>query len=739
MPLKSEVSDVTQLSTIEFNHATPSVAHFTLPGSEYQLEVHAHAPGVYRLRCGLSKHLNPEKIRPREQERNELLLARDTPVGELTVSSQLGTSTPVWRVHQGDLTLTICQSPFAMALYQDDQCLFETVADTPLAALTVENAASWRFSLSLEPEEALHGLGDSQTVLDRRGQTLVSDQVEQRVLPLLWSTRGWGLTVNSAGRLIHDLGASQSSVYQVDIVDNKVCDLFVFAGDPTEIINQYTALTGRPGQSGLHPLGVWLDQAAGEAIEETVARIEELREQGFSVDAIQMAPPAPFGFQDDKNNVEWEADRVADYRSFFADTAEKEIPIMAPGLPAVREGTLLFEDWEDRGWLLINDDGDAQVFEGNRVTNGQPYGLLDLTHKDAYRLWTDRIRQLTDEGLTAVNCSVQVDIPDDVTARGGESGPVLRTLYPALARKALFDAIAGHKTPQEGLICSHDVFPGAQRYAWQIGPEVTNDWEGLERTLRSALAVGDSGITLQTHQLGNPLADLSDMTPELYIRWLAMCVFSGNFHLQGIPELLPTAFDEETQALAKHWLEWRYRLIPYVLGIIEDGVRTGLPVQRSMAQAFPHDPMAQAWDTQYLFGPALLIAPVLKPGVATQIYLPEGDDWWDVSTGWRYEGGTTLTLDAPLNTLPVFGRDGHILSLGPSATHTGDFNSARILEEVWMFGMPQHSPVVMRNRIRVMQMQGSSYIKGLEGLRILPSEGLEVKRRGAEVRISPAR
>ena len=80
-----------------------------------------------------------------------------------------------------------------------------------------------------------------------------------------------------------------------------------------------------------------------------------------------------------------------------------------------------------------------------------------------------------------------------------------------------------------------------------------------------------------------------------------------------------------------------------------------------------------------------------------------------------------------------------MLCLGPVLKHLGEFNTARILDEVWMFGMPLHNPVVMRNKIRVMQMQGSSYIKGLEGLRILQSEGLEVKRRGAEVRISRER
>src|SRR3546814_16303177 len=123
-----------------------------------------------------------------------------------------------------------------------------------------------------------------------------------------------------------------------------------------------------------------------------------------------------------------------------------------------------------------------------------------------------------------------------------------------------------------------------------------------------------------------------------------------------------------------------------------------------------------------MLGPALLVAPVLKPGNQVQVYLPEGDAWWDLNTGWRYEGGTTWTVQAGLDTLPIFGREGHILCLGPAAKPTGEFNSARILEEVGMFGMPHHSPVVMRNKTRVMQMKGSSYTKVMEGFRYLPSE-----------------
>ena len=215
------------------------------------------------------------------------------------------------------------------------------------------------------------------------------------------------------------------------------------------------------------------------------------------------------------------------------------------------------------------------------------------------------------------------------------------------------------------------------------------------------------------------------MTPELYLRWLAMGVFSANFSFQGVNGLMPWDFGDEVLAHVRTWMQWRYRLVPYVLGAIEDSARTGLPVQRSMALSFPNDEHAHDWDLQYLLGPALLVAPITEPGKSVRVYLPKGDAWWDLNTGHRYEGGTTWTLECELGQFPVFGREGHMLCLGPAAQHTGEFNSARILDEVWMFGMPVHNPVVMRNKIRVMQMQGSSYIKGLEGLRISPSEGLE--------------
>jgi len=738
VPHDSDHVHVTPLTHLEFTHATSVRADFSLPDAGLALQVEAHAPGVYRVRCAPREVLAAREEKPttRQKAHVEMLLARDEPVGEMATSSVVGGAG--WRLEHGENALELRGDGLQFALYRGEQCVLRSVGDA-LQKGEREGQPLWRISTILDEDEALHGLGESLGDMDRRGSSMVSDDPSARAASLLWSTRGWGLYLNTLDRIEYDLGKSQEDVCSY-VVHGDILDFFLFIGEPSEILNQYSALTGRAGQPGLWPMGVWLEQAPDVGFDETLAIVQNFREKKWSVDTLQLSTPSPYGFQSDKPVFEWNVERCGEPRELYARLQKLNLQLAAPTVPAVLQGTPLFEEWEDRGWLLIRDeDGSACVFEGNEFTGGKPYGLLDLTNRDVFRLWVERQRQAVDEGLGAVVCSVQIDIPDDVTARGGECGAVLRTVYPILARRALFEAVAGHRTPQEGVVVSTDLFPAVQRSSWQAGPYCENSWAGLEQSLRAALSLGDSGIPVQTHRLGSARHPLDGMTPELYLRWLATCVFSANFSFQGVPGLLPSAFDEATQEVVRHWLQWRYRLIPYVLGIIEDAVRTGLPVQRSMALSFPGDPVAQVWDTQYLLGPALLVAPILQPGKKARVYLPEGQAWWDMNTGWRYEGGTLLEMECDVDTMPIFGREGHMLCLGPGGVHTADFNSARLLDEVWMFGMPEHSPVVMRNKIRVMQMQGSSYIKGLEGLKILPSEGLEVKRRGAEVRISRAR
>lgn len=725
------------LDTLKLLESSAS-KHLFDAGSGFRLVVEPHAPGMYRLRIGESDAVTSDlPARPRARAQAEMLLARPEVIGEaeLTVVQEPAS----WLIRHGQTGVILGQSPFRISMVRfDEEDQMHPVSTSTPDGITHDDG-HWSLAVALQSGDTIHGLGQTATDLNRRGEYIVSDDPAHRALPLAWSPKGWGLYVNACGRTDHDVGVEVPDAYRI-YVQCPVLDVFLFVGEPADILNQYTALTGRAGQPSLWALGAWLKQPQDCSATQLLDLVRRLRDKGVCLDAVAMREPMAWSFNEAKLSIEWDAERFPDPKRLLDLFASESVHVCLPTLPAIKVSSPTFAELEDRGWLLANEDtADACVIKGNDVTGGEDFGLLDLTHKDVYQTWTDRHRQLADDGVAAVSCSAQFQIPDDVTARAGESGAVLRTLYPVMIRTALYEAWAGNKVPPEGVVLTHDLMPAAQRFPWQAPVIVEQSWDGMCEAIRLALSVGASGVPLQMLALGDERQDPASVDTELTLRWLAMAVFSGNFQFENPAALLSEKWDQASQEILAHWMQWRYRLIPYVLGAIEDAARTGLPVQRSMAMSFPADRTAHEWDTQYLLGPAILVAPVTHAGTQTEVYLPEGDAWWDLATGWRYEGGTTLALDVGLDSLPLFGREGHMLCLGPAAGHTGEFNSARILEEVWMFGMPVHNPVVMRNKIRVMQMQGSSYIKGLEGLKIMPSEGLEVKRRGAEVRISRAR
>src|SRR5690606_40748889 len=149
----------------------------------------------------------------------------------------------------------LTHSPLQLSLYKGDECLLQTQAGGVLALDSSAEHPVWQLRLPLHPEDSLYGLGDVTGDLERSGELVTSDLPADRALPLVWSPDGWGLYVNTLERVQHDLGNSQADTYLVTS-HGKVLDIFIFIGDPSEILNQYTALTGRAGQPGLWPMGV---------------------------------------------------------------------------------------------------------------------------------------------------------------------------------------------------------------------------------------------------------------------------------------------------------------------------------------------------------------------------------------------------------------------------------------------------------------------------------------------------
>ena len=174
------------------------------------------------------------------------------------------------------------------------------------------------------------------------------------------------------------------------------------------------------------------------------------------------------------------------------------------------------------------------------------------------------------------------------------------------------------------------------------------------------------------------------------MRWLLGAVFWSHMRMHGCGEREPWAFGAEAEGVARKWLAMRYRLIPYLERLVAEAVATGMPIMRAMPLAFPDSRLTRDFETQFMCGDALLVAPIVREGGEVDIALPPGA-WYDLNSRARYPGSQVMRYAARLDQFPVFGREGYALPLGRAVQHTGEINADNPLELLWLFGRPQHS------------------------------------------------
>jgi alpha-glucosidase (family GH31 glycosyl hydrolase) len=194
------------------------------------------------------------------------------------------------------------------------------------------------------------------------------------------------------------------------------------------------------------------------------------------------------------------------------------------------------------------------------------------------------------------------------------------------------------------------------------------------------LSIGLSGFCFYSHDVGGFSGNPS---PELFVRWLQLGVFSSHVRAHGSPPREPWEYGELAEDLSRRYLELRYRLMPYLWTAAVEGAAAALPVARPLLLSFPDDPVAWTIDDAYMFGPDLLVAPVMVEGaVSRSVYLPAGR-WWDFWTGAPLDGGRFVEVTAPLEVLPLFVRDGAVIPMGPVQQYVGESACDPLELHIW--------------------------------------------------------
>jgi len=472
----------------------------------------------------------------------------------------------------------------------------------------------------------------------------------------------------------------------------------VFATDtPADIIGHYTALTGRAPAVPLWGLGLWVSRAYYKTPEEAATVAATLRARKIPCDVLTLDGRAAWDVST-RFDFEWDDTRFPDPYEALAKIKAHHLRICVWEYPYVSIHSPLFNELASRKFLLSNDDGGPCVFGwdtspatspfGNVLTPLPESGIVDFTHPAAYAWWRDAHEKLFAQGVDVIKSDFGEHVPDDAVAFNGDRGRRLHNVYPLLYNQCIFEATGLFQRTENAppMVWGRAGWTGSQRYPIQWGGDPQSDWEGLAASIRGGLSWGMSGAPFHATDIGG-FYGAAQPSPELFVRWLQAAVFSSHIRLHGIGEREPWAFGAEAEAIARKWLLFRYRLLPYLQRVIAEATANGLPVMRAMPLAFPGDLQARRFETQFMCGDALLVAPIIAAGGEIEIALPEGA-WYDINTRQRVPGRSVIRYSATLDQFPVFGREGYALPLGRAVQHTGEIDIGRPLEQLWVFGTP---------------------------------------------------
>jgi alpha-D-xyloside xylohydrolase len=269
---------------------------------------------------------------------------------------------------------------------------------------------------------------------------------------------------------------------------------------------------------------------------------------------------------------------------------------------------------------------------------------------------------------------------EDRQFSSGSSNRV-RNAYPLFASQSTYEGERAADPSKRVVILTRSAFPGIQRYGtgcWSA--DISGNWDTFRKQVTNGLNFCLSGIPYWTTDTGGFFRPGDQMTSpdynELLQRWFAWSTFCPILRIHGnqteteiwkwpLAEKNLTAFD----AL-------RYRLVAYNYSVAWMTTNHGYTPMRALPFDFPNDPKAAAIDDQFMSGPAIMVSPVTQAFGAAKptrsVYLPAGTGWTDFWTGQKYDGGQTITVDAPLDQIPLHVRAGSILPFGPALQYADE-------------------------------------------------------------------
>jgi alpha-D-xyloside xylohydrolase len=567
-------------------------------------------------------------------------------------------------------------------------------------------------TFDLPEDESFYGLGERFTKLNKLGLRVNGWLVNpwgsgtddsHKTIPFLMSTGGYGIFVNTTFRNRWDIG-SRSVVSFTFLVDDPRLDFFILYGPSLkEVLARYEEVTGWPSFPPKESFGVWFTIGRRDHGDlSPVALAKKFRELNLPIDYFTSV----VSIQAEHNPQQEELDYARQMSSelgkmgikiglrvdpFLRSESELAREAKALGYVVLRKDGSIYED------ILVNGPNHKNILENSvdaierddawrarfYAANRFPCVIPDFTNPAMVKWWKDKVRDYIQAGCFGIGMS---DFGEDTPADGyyfnKRTGLEVHNIYTTLYHKATYEAVAeysGHR----GLVNARSGTAGMQRYPICWSGDPNSEWEEMASTLRGGLCIGLSGVPFWSNDTGGYNAANGHLTPELYIRWLQMAMFQSHIRFNGSPLRAPWAFGDRAVENYRKYATLRYHLLPYIYSHAYNATKTGLPMMRAMVLDFQDDPSTHNIQDQYMFGNALLVAPVSTPVNKRTVYLPAGT-WHEYETGKEYKGPDYLHVEPSLDVLPLYVRDNSIIPMGPDMSYIGEKPFSPVTLDIWL-------------------------------------------------------
>lgn len=548
-----------------------------------------------------------------------------------------------------------------------------------------DNARRINPVFTLTADEMIFGCGESATGLNKVGQKVnlfVTDpqgpETDQmyKPIPFFMSNRGYGMFMHTSAPVTCDFGATYIGLNKLFMGDENL-DLFVFFGEPKDILNEYTDLVGKPGMPPLWSFGTWMSRITYFSEKEGYDVAANIRKNKYPCDVIH--------FDTGWFDVDWQCDykfsenRFDNPGQMLKDLQSQGFHVCLWQLPYFTPKNTYFKELIEKNMYVKNDNGEL------------PYEdvVLDFSNPATVKWYQDKLAGLLNMGVSAIKVDFGEAAPLNGIYASGKTGWYEHNLYPVRYDMAVSEITK--KLHGENIMWARAAWAGSQRYPLHWGGDAATTNTGMLGTLRAGLSFGLSGFSFWSHDMGGFVKS----TPEdLYCRWLPFGFLTSHTRAHGAPPTEPWLYDSKrVQDIFRRSAEMKYRLMPYVYAQAKECTEKGLPMLRALFVEFPEDPGTWKVEDEYMFGSQILVAPLLESGITGRtVYLPQGK-WIDYQTSKVYEGGWH-TIEAGSLPIIMLVRDGSVLPHLKLAQSTAEMDWSKISLKVYSADKQQAEGII---------------------------------------------